>query len=258
MPVFERDDIKIVYTVKGNGAPVLLLHGFMGTGTTEFPALLAWLEKHFTVIAPDLRGYGQSSPKPRQYGRDFYLHDAEDMAALLNHLDLPPAIVIGYSDGGEVALWLPILAPKRVNRVVTWGAIGHFDPVMRSAVLSMLNMRWRTPQIDQLHGAEYISEMAHRWVVSLTQIIESGGDITYSRAKEINCPVLLILGNKDPLNPVEMGRTMAEALPQGKFSLYKNTGHAVHTEQPERFYRELGDFLEVPANKKQRWLFRRR
>ncbi len=255
MPLFQRSsDIQIFYTLSGQGAPLLLLHGFMGTGASEFPALRSWLEQHFTILAPDLRGYGQSTPKPRPYGRDFYFDDAEDMAALLDYLNLSNVVVMGYSDGGEVALWMPILASQRIHKIITWGAIGHFHPAMRGAVLSMLNMRWRTPQIDQLHGAEYIQEMTHRWVAAMTQIIEAGGDITYSRAKDIACPVWLMLGDRDELNPVEMGQTMVKALPHGQFSLYKNTGHAVHTEQPRRFQHEVSQFLGI--RKKTRWPFR--
>lgn len=244
MPFFQRHDgTQIFYIISGQGAPVLLLHGFMGTGASEFLDIRPWLEKKYTVIAPDLRGYGRSTPKPRLYGRDFYRQDAEDMADLLEHLKLPPAAVIGYSDGGEVALWLPILVPRLVRSVLTWGATGHFHPSMRPAVLSMLNMRWRTPLIDQLHGAEHIADMTHHWVNAMLQIIDSGGDITYSRAKEIACPVLLMLGDKDELNPIAMGRSMAAALPRGQFSLYRRTGHAVHTERPRRFRREASRFL---------------
>lgn len=244
MPFFEcSDGARIFYVISGQGTPVLLLHGFMGTGASEFITVRPWLEKKYTVIAPDLRGYGRSTPKPRLYGRDFYRHDAEDMAALLEHLNLSPAAVVGYSDGGEVALWLPILAPQRVRSVLTWGAVGHFDSMIRPAVLSMLTQRWRTPLIDQLHGAEHIEEMTHRWVSAVLQMIDSGGDVTFSRAKEILCPVLLMLGDRDDLNPAELGRSMAAALPKGRLSLYRRTGHAIHSERPHSFRREVSRFL---------------
>jgi pimeloyl-ACP methyl ester carboxylesterase len=213
----------------------------MGTGGSEFLTIRPWLERRYTVIAPDLRGYGKSEPKPRTYGVDFYEQDARDMAALLHHLEMTDAAVMGYSDGGEVALWLGLLAP--VRRIITWGATGHFSDTIRPAVLSMLSHSWRTPQIDRLHGREYIPEMTQRWVNAMLQIIERGGDVTYSHAADIPCPVLMLLGDRDALNPVAQASSMVKALPNGKLSIYPRTGHAVHAERPRRFKREVLRFL---------------
>jgi valacyclovir hydrolase len=244
MPTFQQSrDSVLYYEIHGSGPPLLLLHGFMGTGSTEFPTLVPWLAERFQVILPDLRGYGRSTPKPRLYGVDFYRQDAEDMAALLTQLNLNDVAIMGYSDGGEIALWLPILASERVQRVITWGATGHFTRAIEANVLSMLDMRWRTPQIDALHGAEHMPEMTRRWVHSMLEIIKQGGDITYSRASEIRCPVLMILGDRDFLNPVAQGRAMAAAIPKGRFSVYPRTGHAVHLERPRWFKWQVGRFL---------------
>lgn len=244
MPFFQRDHhTSIFYEITGQGSPLLLIHGFMGTGATEFPELRQWLANRYQVIAPDLRGYGQSTPKPREYGRDFYRQDAEDLAALLEHLNLPSAAVMGYSDGGEVALWLPILAPERVRCVVAWGATGHFDDRIRPAVLANLSMNWRTPALDALHGAAHVPIMAQKWVHSMLAIIDAGGDVTYSRAAEIRCPVLVILGDRDPLNPADLGESMAKAIPNGRFRRFRRTGHAVHRERPRLFRWVVGQFL---------------
>lgn len=240
--------VSLFYEILGQGEPVLLIHGFMGTGRSEFPTLLPWLAKRYQVIAPDLRGYGQSTPKPRVYGVDFYEQDARDMVALLEAHNLKNVVVMGYSDGGEVALWLPLLAPNRIRGVITWGATGHFSPKIKPAVLSMLSMGWHTPETDRLHGAQYVAEMTHHWVHAMTQIIDRGGDITFSRASEFQCPVLMCAGDRDALNPVENARAMATAIPQGTLSVYSQTGHAVHDERPRRFRREVERFIKrLPA-----------
>ncbi|MFP4321331.1 MAG: alpha/beta fold hydrolase [Anaerolineales bacterium] len=239
------DEATIHYDITGTGPPLLLLHGFMGTGATEFPGLRAHLARRYRVITPDLRGYGASAPKPRTYGPDFYERDAHDMVALLAHLDVSGAGIVGYSDGGEVALWLPLLAPERVRAVAAWGAVGHFSPQIKPGVLAHLAMPWRTPALDALHGAEYIGPMTQRWVQAMLAIIDQGGDITFSRAGEITCPVLMMLGDADNLNPVEQARSMAEALPAGRLEVFKRTGHAIHTERPRRFRRQLGLFLKT-------------
>jgi len=242
---FERSaDKKLYYEIDGSGDPILLIHGFMGTGSSEFPELRAALAKKYQVIAPDLSGYGQSTPKPRLYGVDFYRNDAEDLVALLEYLNLTRVHVVGYSDGGEIGFWLPILAPDRIRSLVTWGAVGYFDKSIRESILSMLNMRWRTPKTDEMHGAEHIKEMTNRWVASMLGMIDRGGDVTLSRAAQITCPALVILGDRDRLNPAPNGQAIAKAIPKGRFSLYKDTGHSVHLQQPRKFLQEVEQFLK--------------
>lgn len=245
MPTFERNaTVTIYYESTGQGRPVLLLHGFMGTGRTEFPTLVEWLTQRYQVITPDLRGYGQSIPKPRAYPVDFYRQDAEDMAALVDHLHLSEVLVLGYSDGGEVALWLPILLPAKISGVVTWGATGHFDTSIRPAIMEMLGMGWLTPHMGELHGAEHLPIMVQQWVMAMVGMIDAGGDITYTRAHAIQCPVLMLLGDRDWLNPVPMGRAMAKAIPKGRFTRYPRTGHAIHEERPRLFRWQVGRFLK--------------
>ncbi|NJL93812.1 MAG: alpha/beta fold hydrolase, partial [Anaerolineae bacterium] len=141
MPDFQRDpETRVHYDVLGQGQPLLLIHGFMGTGGTEFGSLVAWLARRYRLILPDLQGYGRSTPKPRTYPVNFYQRDATDLVALLEHLAYPRVSVLGYSDGGEIGLWLPLLAPERISGVVTWGATGHFDASIRPAVMAMLGM----------------------------------------------------------------------------------------------------------------------
>ncbi|MCZ6464613.1 MAG: alpha/beta hydrolase [Proteobacteria bacterium] len=87
------------------GAPtLLLLHGWVASGGMNWAQAFEPLGRHFRVIAPDLRGHGRGIRSPRR----FRLRDcADDMAALLEHLDTGPVIVVGYSMGGLVAqlLW---------------------------------------------------------------------------------------------------------------------------------------------------------
>jgi len=244
MPIFHYQDIALFYEIFGKGDPLLLIHGFMGTGTSEFPALLPRLAEKYQVIAADLRGYGQSPPKPRRYGIDFYQQDAKDLAALLEHLNLSNVMVMGYSDGGEVALWLPLLTPDRIRGVITWGATGHFSPIIKPAILGMSNLYWRTPQVDALHGAEHIPTMTKHWVHSMLKIIDAGGDITYSQAAQITCPVLMCNGTLDDLNPVANATAMVDALPNGQLMVYDKIGHAIHQEAPEQFWRDTQTFIQ--------------
>ena len=113
MPVIEANGAHIDYgDTGGEDKPVVvLIHGWLGAWDYEFEPEIEWLRPTFRVLAPTRRGYGRSGPKPRTYTRDFYRRDAEDIAAWLDALGVKRAHIVGYSDGGEVAILLPIIRP---------------------------------------------------------------------------------------------------------------------------------------------------
>jgi len=82
MPTITLPDGTFHYETAGSGDPLLMLHGGLGTALLHFRREIPVFAEHYRVIAPDMRGYGQSSP-PREYPLDFYSQDAADMAALL-------------------------------------------------------------------------------------------------------------------------------------------------------------------------------
>ncbi len=117
-------EAKLHYVDSGqaeNRTPVILIHGLLGTAETEFPRVIEWLSKDYHVIAPTLRGYGKSTPKPRTFPHDFYQRDADDVVTLMDALQLEKAHIIGYSDGGEIALIAAGKHPDRFASVTTWG-----------------------------------------------------------------------------------------------------------------------------------------
>ncbi|MGC4944141.1 alpha/beta fold hydrolase [Kribbella sp. DT2] len=114
----------IYYEDSGSGDAVLLLPGWAGS-IAEFGSLLGELSDGFRVVAADLPGSGRSQPQPREYSVDFYAEDARAFLTLLDELGIGAAHLVGFSDGGEVALLMAALDPGRVLSVVTWGAAGR-------------------------------------------------------------------------------------------------------------------------------------
>src|SRR5262245_27240220 len=103
MSWFEHSSTQIYFEERGEGDPVLVLPGFT-EGIDDLEGVIAPLAERYRVIAADLPGSGQSKPIPRSYTPEFYQEDATRMAALLAHLDVVPAHLVGFSDGGEVML----------------------------------------------------------------------------------------------------------------------------------------------------------
>src|SRR6478609_6814259 len=108
MPTMTVDDTDLYYEEQGRGTPLLLVHGFTGSGA-DLAGMADVLAAHYRVIRPDLPGYGRSDPQPRRYTPDFYEEDGRTMGRFLDTLGIARAVVLGFSDGGEVAIWQAIL-----------------------------------------------------------------------------------------------------------------------------------------------------
>ncbi|MEO3414018.1 alpha/beta hydrolase [Roseovarius sp. CAU 1744] len=109
------EDVEIAYSVGGDGPPVLLLHGYPQTRSLWRQIAPALARSH-TVICPDLRGYGQSS-KPKDVAAYSFRAMARDQTALLRHLGISSAAVIGHDRGARVTHRLALDAPEVVSRL---------------------------------------------------------------------------------------------------------------------------------------------
>lgn len=123
--------LRMYYEVHGTGDPVVLLHGSFMTITNTWPDWIAELSKTRKVIAVEMQGHGRTA----DINRDFsYESLADDVAALLDHLKIPQADVIGYSMGGGVALQCAIRHPDKVRKVVSMSAVFRHDGWVKEAL----------------------------------------------------------------------------------------------------------------------------
>src|SRR5215213_1528221 len=114
MSLISIDDIQMAYTDAGSGRPIVLIHGYP-FNRSLWNEQVAALSNTYRVIAPDLRGFGESdsSPAPVTMNRM-----AQDVAQLMEHLEIPQAVVGGLSMGGYVALAFYKQFPSRVRALV--------------------------------------------------------------------------------------------------------------------------------------------
>lgn len=222
----------------GDGAPVLLLHGLVGTASQDFSQVIEWLRPNFRVIGLTFRGYGYSGPKPRGFPPAFYDIDARDVVAFIEAVNLPKCHLIGYSDGGEAALIAAGYAPDRFLTVTTIGATGYLSPVSRDRV-RVYPGEWITPELRQLHGIADVTEFTRQWTDSYQGMIDAGGNLSLCNAHRVKCPVLLILGDHDRLNPPEAAQVYIDRVPDGHLVVVPDCGHAVHEEQWDTFVAEI-------------------
>lgn len=224
---------------QANSVPVVMLHGMLGTATLNLEETNAFLaEQGYHVIAPTLRGYGESTPKPRDFPIGFYQRDAEDVLAFLETLNLTRCHLVGYSDGGEISLICAGTQPKRFATASSWGAVGYFGEEMRPVAQRLVNGEWIKPFEIDLHGIHNVAQFATQWVRAIVHYIDAGGDVSVSLAPQISCPLLIMLGKRDMLNPAIYAQRFLQSVKDGYLELF-DAGHPIHTDQPEAFRQVL-------------------
>src|SRR6185503_18457635 len=123
--------LKMYYEVHGSGDPVVLLHGSFMTIPNNWTGWIGELSKTRKVIAVELQGHGRTADIKRDFS---YENLADDVAALLDHLRIPSADLIGYSMGGGVAMQCAIRHPEKVRKVVSISAAFRQDGLVKEAL----------------------------------------------------------------------------------------------------------------------------
>jgi pimeloyl-ACP methyl ester carboxylesterase len=116
--------LKMYYEIHGSGEPVVLLHGAFMTIPGNWTGWIAELAKTRKVIAIEMQGHGRTADIKRDVSAT---HLADDVAALLDHLRIPRADLIGYSMGGGVAMECAVRHPEKVRKVVSISAVFRDD-----------------------------------------------------------------------------------------------------------------------------------
>jgi valacyclovir hydrolase len=233
----------LYYDEMGAGEPLLLVHGLLGSAELHYKQVMGWLQPAYHIFGPTLRGYGLSTPKPRDFPLDFYQRDAKDVLAFMDALNIQQAHILGYSDGGESALMAAGLQPERFKSVAVIGAVGNFTPAIRPRVQSMFPANWISDAEKQFHGIENADAFILPWINAMKHIIDTGGDVSLSLAHRITCPLLIMLGETDTLNPAEYAHKFLERTPNGQLEMFK-CGHGVHEAAWDDFQRVYGAFLQ--------------
>ena len=215
---FDSSKIRLHYTMKGEGEPVVLLHGFAVNGDINWrwPGIIDLVSKDFRVITLDLRGHGLSGKPhdPRQYG----LEMVRDVTRLLDHLQIGKAHVVGYSMGGFIALKMAVIDPERLITVSALGAGWERpdDRVLGEALPRLENSLRSGRAIGPLSGyLESATEKPGRlqtcWVKLMTgyfndrealaAMMEGFPELalTKEEMQNIPLPICSIVGSRDPL-----------------------------------------------------------
>lgn len=261
------DGIRYAIASSGVGVPVLLVHGFTGSGAAWTPFRPA-LERLTRPVAVDLLGHGASDAPPDP-ARHAVERQAADLAAFLRADDLAPAHVAGYSFGARVALRLAVDHPDVVRSLVLESpSAGIADAAARA------ERRAADERLAQLLEREGIAAFVERWEAlplfagERTLPAEARHAIRAERLRNdpqglaaslrgagqgvmaplhdalpgLAVPATVIAGALDQAGLPRAG-AVASAIPSARLVVVPDVGHAVHREAPVRFARELAAHL---------------
>ena len=242
---------RLHYYRAGQGEVVLFLHGFGGNGT-NWAAQVPALTPHFTVIALDELGFGESAKPKMQYDCDVL---AKSAVRFLDALNIRKATVVGASMGGDVAARIAARFPDRVQKLVLMDASGLREPSDPPAPDIPRDPQTLAEQTELLRvlfddPAEVTPEVVRQRLEAHLASHDSytrthfGGD-TPPRPllRKITAPTLVIRGEHDRLVSQAEGLRFAREIPGARLVVIPKSAHVPQMEQPDVFNKVLFDFL---------------
>ncbi len=202
--------VHLYYEIHGKGQPLILLHGGLGAGSMFGPNLAA-LAKVRNVIAVDLQGHGRTPDIDRPLQLDYM---ADDIAALIKHLNIGRCDIMGYSMGAGVALHVAVRHPEVVNKLVVVSAIlkrDWFYPeilvAQQQVNAGMAEQMKRTPMYELYKSVAPRPEDWPRLLEKIGDAMKKGMEISDSAVAAIKAKTLIVCGDADifpPSHAVEM------------------------------------------------------
>jgi pimeloyl-ACP methyl ester carboxylesterase len=252
--------VRLSYAEQGDvlGVPVVFLHGATDSWRS-FERVLPHLPESIRAIALTQRGHGDSARPATGYrSRDL----ATDLAAFMDALDLPRAVIAGHCMGGSVAQRFALDYPERTQALVLassfptmrgnpdtqqlWdSAISTLkDPVDRRLVVEFQQSTLAQPVPEQFFEAvvqESLKVPARVWKDLFEGFLEEDFSGELNR---IQVPTLIVWGDRDAFCSRQDQDSLTRALVTSKLIVYSETGHALHWEEPELFADDVVSFIE--------------
>ncbi len=265
------------YVEKGEGDPVILLHGF-NMDVKTWSRNIDALAEHFKVYALDFWGLGYSTREPLAYGYDLYI---EQLVLFMDGLGIKKASLIGHSMGGGTAIKFSLMHRDRVDKLVLIDAagipmkaqlraklfnlpgVGEFLLGLKTTIIRRKNMEdyWIYDKaiLDDVTLAEITQfQKIEGTTQSLLKILRK--DFFHTLGSEIqdlaqmDIPILIIWGRYDKALPLRIGVEMHRILKDSNFEIIEDAGHTPCLEQPNVFNSLVCDFLGVhPASVEAWW-----
>ena len=246
------------HEVRGEAdGPTVVFSNSLGTDFRIWDKVVAEIGKTNRVVLYDKRGHGLSEATSQPYRIEDHVND---LSALLDHLGVTQAVVVGLSVGGLIAQGLAAARPELVKAIIlcdtahkigtadAWNA--RIDAVNANGIASIgdaIMERWFTESYRSPENPDFVG-----YTAMLTRTTVDGyagtcaalrdADLTASTAA-LKLPVLCVVGDQDGSTPPNLVRSTADLIEGSRFEVIKGAGHIPCVEQPEQTIRLISEFL---------------
>lgn len=254
MPIAKVNSIDLYYEVHGSGPALMLIAGLGSDSQSWFP-VMDELKKHFTLILPDNRGCGRTTP----HDVDLSIQSmSDDCMSLLSELGVECAILLGHSMGGYIAQDCAIRYPQRVSKLILESTF-PFSPARNNRLLNdfkdylqsgMDLSQWFRGFFYWLYSADFFEDSKR-----VNDAVQMAVDYPFPQScagfnnqvkaiTEFNCrdrlteitqKTLILHGSDDLLFPAEESARLFQAIPDVSVSIVEKAAHSLHMEYPEEF-----------------------
>ena len=260
MSTVRINNINLAYTDTGVGRPIVLIHGYpfnRALWTEQIPTL----SNSNRIIAPDLRGFGESDASPETSTMNSL---ATDIALLMDQLEIPRATIGGLSMGGYVALAFYKLFPSRVRALVLADTRPQGDTEEGKQARAQQAEKALSEGMAGIADAMLPKLLAPDTVSKRPEIVRFVRDMMLQTKPEgaaaalrgmaeredqtellpkISVPTLIIVGSEDAITPVADSETMHHAIDSSRLVVLDHAGHVSNVERAQQFNDELIHFL---------------
>lgn len=225
-------DIALYYQEKGNKEPFILLHG-NGEDGSYFKNQIDYFSNRYRVIALDTRGHGKSPRGTEPFTIEQFSCDLYDF---MTGLDISSAVILGFSDGANIAMKFAMKYPDKVKALILNG--GNLNPkgVKRTIQIPIeigykIARRFASISPDAKKNAEMLGLMVH------------DPNIEANELSKITAPTLVICGKNDMIMESHT-REIAKSIPNAKLSIIKGN-HFIANKRYAAFNKEVDNFLQT-------------
>lgn len=265
MPTIHANGIDIYYELRGPAdAAVLALSNGILMSTNSWAYQTAALARHYRLLLYDARGMWQSDHPPGPYS--MALH-ADDLAALLDALDIERAHVGGVSYGAEIGMLFALRYPERTRRLIVASAVSQVDPILKGITDTWLDAA-RAHDAERFYRATYPFNFSDGWIAAnqrpleqareryaaldfdaMVRLLENFADLDITaELHAVAAPTLVIVGEDDLLKPRRYAEIIAAEIPDAHLAVVPRAGHAVMWEQPTVFNALILGFLALATD----------
>lgn len=267
------------YVDEGDGPPVVLVHGLLGSHES-WAGQIERLSTKYRVIAPDLFGHGSSDKPSGDYSLSSHAATIRD---LLDHLDIASAPMVGHSLGGGIVMQAVYLFPERIDRLalVSSGGLGPEVSLLLKAatlpgselVLPVLASDWVRKNAESVVGQlgkwglpvrpgksmletwrsfKTVADKGSReaFLASTRAVVGPRGQTVSAKQhfeKFESLPSLLVWGGKDRMIPASHADNIRREVPNSRVEIFSSAGHFPQLDEPDLFFKILDQFLQSSA-----------